>query len=253
MVARSTLRFALALALVLVALPALSQDGSDTAHATIEISGHGGGRTEADVTPALRRMRTALARCASAGREASGAEVRVSLDVASTGRMTVTQVGDSSAVAFQTCVVGALARVRLAAGEAGTVELRVGWHEPRGYGTATLGGFHSRRSSLPDHPRAERAVAPYPDDQIAAVAQAHDAEVRHCFASELAHRPDVSGTIRLRFTIGLDGAVSSAAVEHDEIHVPAVSECLITHLSAWTFPAPTTGEPAVVTHAFALR
>jgi hypothetical protein len=233
---------------------AVAQDrGRDTAHATIEVSGSTGGRTEADVTPALTRMRTALARCAEQGRSASGGEVQIALDVAANGRATVAPVGDSAAVAFQTCIVGALARVRLAAGEPGTVRLRIGWHEPRAYGTATFGGFHGRSSSLPEHPRAEREALPYPDAQIAAVAHEHDAEVHHCFASELTHRPDVAGTIRLRFTIGLDGTVSDASVEHDDVHVAAINACLVARLSSWTFPAPTTGAPATVTHAFALR
>ncbi len=253
MTARAS-RAALLIALATLASisTALAQHG-DTAHATVEVAHTSGGRTEADVTPALARMRSALARCADRGREASGNEVRVSLDVAASGRATAAPVGDSGAVAFQTCVVSALARVRLAAGEAGTIELRVGWYEPRGYGTATLGGFHSRSSSLPSHPRVERAPDPYPDAQISAVAQEHNAEVRHCFASELTHRPDIAGTIRLRFTIGLDGTVSDAAIESDELRVAAVNECLLARVAAWTFPAPTTGAPATVTHAFALR
>lgn len=251
MTARAALLLLLCVGSIATLSTALAQD--DTAHATIEVAGHSGGRTEADVTPALRRLRTALARCAEQGREASGNEVRVSLAVAENGRATASPIGDSAAVAFQACVIGALARVRLAAGDEGTIELRIGWHEPRSYGTGALGGFHSRSSSLPSHPRAERAVAPYPEEQISTVAQAHDAEVRHCFASELAHRPDVAGTIRLRFTIGLDGTVSGATIDSDDIHVPAVSECLMARIATWTFPAPTTGAPATVTHAFALR
>ena len=225
----------------------------DAAHATIEVAGTRGGRTEADVTPVLARMRTLLARCATQGEAASGNEVRVALEVAENGRPTVAPIGDSAAVAFQTCVVSALARVRLAAGEAGSIQLRIGWHEPRGYGTASIGGFHARSSSLPEHARHEHEAAPYPEAQVAAIVQAHDAEVRHCFASELAHRPDVSGTVRVRFTIGLDGAVSNAVVASDDVHLPAIDQCLVARVAAWTFPAPTSGAPATVTHAFALR
>lgn len=231
--------------------PARAQ--SDTEHASVEVSDHGGGRTEADVTPQLSRIRTSLARCREQGRASSGAEVRVRLTVAESGRVTAAPVGDSSAVSFQTCVVGALGRLRLRAGEEGTVDLTVLWHEPRAYGTGALGGFHSRRSSLPDHPRAERDVAPYPDAQISEVVQSHDAEVRHCFASELEHRPDVTGSVEIQFTIGLDGVVSNATVQNDEIHVPAVNECLLGRLATWTFPAPTTGQPATVTHQFSIR
>ncbi len=248
-----SLRAWVALALTsAITVSALAQD-RDTAHANVEVGACGGGRSAADVTPALARIRTALARCAEQGRNASGNEVRVTLAIAENGRVSAAPIGDSAAPAFQTCVVGALPRVRLAPGETGTIELRVSWHEPRGYGTATLGGFHSRSSSLPEHARAERAAPPYPDAQVTSVAQAHDAEVRHCFASELAHRPDVAGTIELRFTIGLDGSVASASVANDDVHVPAINECLIARVQSWTFPAPTSGEAATVTHAFALR
>lgn len=247
------------IASLFVLVAGVAAQDSGAAHASVEVGATSGGRSEADVRPVLATLRRSLARCGRDAESAHGAEVRVSLDVAASGRATATEIPDAGApvpdpaAAFRACVARALARTRLAAGESGTVQLRVGWVEARGYGTATLGGFHSRGSSLPGGMRAEAARPPYPQAQVTAVAQEHATEVRHCFDSALAHRPDVSGSVHVEITIGVDGAVTHTEVESDGVHTPAITACLLARVATWTFPAPSDGQPATVTHIFALR
>src|SRR6185369_1621366 len=131
--------------LTLLAARVAAQD-SGAAHASVEVGTTAGGRSEADVRPVLAALRRALGRCAHDAESAHGAEVRVSLDVAASGRATATEIPDAGApvpdpaAGFRACVVRAVGRTHFAAGESGTIQLRVGWVEARGYGTATLGG-----------------------------------------------------------------------------------------------------------------
>ena len=244
---------------------AVEEDDSPEA-ASVRVASVGGGRTRAEADAILARSVELLARCAAQGRAARGArDVRVRLEVAASGRAsTLAIVGDGDPrtpqyLAWRDCAVRALARSRLARGEAGTIDLFVRWHVPRDREPPVVGGLRGRAGggSLPSHMRgdpAAREVAPaYPREELQRVAREHAPEVRSCYDAGLAVRPDLHGTITVRFTITTEGTVSSAEVATDDMRMPSVGECVVGRMRSWTFPAPPSGEAAEVTHPFVFR
>lgn len=242
----------------------LEEDDSPEA-ATVRVASVGGGRTRGEADAILERSVELLARCASEGRAARGApDVRVRLEVAASGRAsTLAIVGDGDPrtpqyLAWRDCAVRSLSRSRLARGQAGTIDLFVRWHVPRDREPPVVGGLRGRPGGgPPSHMRSDPASRPvavaYPREELQRVAREHASEVRSCYDAGLAVRPDLHGTITVRFTITTEGRVASAEVATDDMRMPSVGECVIGRLRAWTFPAPPSGEAAEVTHPFVFR
>lgn len=77
----------------------------------------------------------------------------------------------------------------------------------------------------------------------------HTNAVRHCYEAELARRPDLSGRVAIRFVIGQDGTVVSAAVAESSVESPSVGQCVAGAIRRIGFPPPGVGV-VVVTYPF---
>ena len=75
---------------------------------------------------------------------------------------------------------------------------------------------------------------------------------RACFAAALAERPDLNGTVVVRFLVTPEGAVRDSTVVSDDTGQPRVASCLLRRVQAWTFPSPGEVE-AQATYPFVLR
>lgn len=93
-------------------------------------------------------------------------------------------------------------------------------------------------------------AAEYPQESVRRVVHEHTAPITHCYETARVEHPRAAGTLRVRFTIGADGHVTAAAADLDEPGVPSLTECVLTQLRGWEFPAPAGGTPAEVLYPF---
>lgn len=93
-------------------------------------------------------------------------------------------------------------------------------------------------------------VAEYPQESVRRTVHEHMAPVTHCYETARATHPRAAGTIRVRFTIGVDGHVSAAAADMDEPGVPSLTTCVVDALRSWVFPVPASGVAAEVVYPF---
>lgn len=106
-------------------------------------------------------------------------------------------------------------------------------------------------AATPDmHVDHAAVVAEYPQENVRRVAHEHTGPIAHCYELARAEHPRAAGTIRVRFTIGVDGHVTAAAADMDEPGVPSLTTCVVDALQSWTFPVPPSGAPADVVYPF---
>jgi hypothetical protein len=71
-------------------------------------------------------------------------------------------------------------------------------------------------------------------------------KLQYCYEKELLAKPEISGTVTLRFTIGGDGHVTGATATGVD---PEVASCEQSIIAAMELPKPTDGKPVAVTAA----
>lgn len=76
------------------------------------------------------------------------------------------------------------------------------------------------------------------------------AEVTQCYNRVLRSDPDMSGIIKLRWSILSSGNVGNVEILMNRISVLAVSECLKNRVKNWKFPAPKDGQEISVEYSF---
>lgn len=94
------------------------------------------------------------------------------------------------------------------------------------------------------------------------VVRRHVVQVRGCYDAQLGHAPDLAGRVTVRWVIGVDGAVSDAALESSTLasaiaddggaSALAVGTCIVETVGTWSFPAPE-GAPVHVSYPFVLE
>ncbi len=248
------------------AAPAQAQERAVPERAAVRVAATEGSRTRAEAEGLLVRASEAAGRCDDEARASGGREIRVRLEVARNGQVsTLAIVGrrdpaDDAFLAWRDCAVRALTRLRLpAAAGAGTIDLLLRWEraDAREAAEPSAGLAARDGTALPE--TAQRVQAPavvrvpeYPNLQVRRVAREHTDEVRACFAAALADRPDLNGTVMVRFLVTPAGAVRDLAVLADDTGQPRVAACLLRRVQAWTFPSPGEVE-AQATYPFVLR
>lgn len=88
---------------------------------------------------------------------------------------------------------------------------------------------------------------------IRRVVQEHASQVRYCYEKELNLSPGLWGKISIRWMIGPDGKVKSAAIAESSMHSNAVETCLTNRVLGWTFPSPKGGGSVVVNYPFVFK
>jgi hypothetical protein len=89
-------------------------------------------------------------------------------------------------------------------------------------------------------PAAPSPAAPPPGAIQDKVATAYMPALRRCYEQALKRDgPGTSGAFALRFTVGKDGRVTHATVEHHARagDSPRLRACLVSRMQAWRFPA----------------
>jgi TonB family protein len=86
--------------------------------------------------------------------------------------------------------------------------------------------------------------------QVEREVRARMSAVRACHARRLPHRPDLSGSLVVRWMITETGTASDVAVERDGVGDGELAACVTQLISRWRFPAPA-GGPVSVSHTFA--
>ncbi|MFK7985117.1 MAG: TonB family protein [Sandaracinaceae bacterium] len=121
-----------------------------------------------------------------------------------------------------------------------------------GYGRGA-GGLQGRSAAIPRIRTGTAEVrGSLAREVIRRVIRRHINEVRFCYEQELNARPDLTGRVSVRFTIGPTGAVQDSSVSSSTLSNARVEQCIAQALRRWRFPAPPGGGVVVVTYPFVL-
>lgn len=90
-------------------------------------------------------------------------------------------------------------------------------------------------------------------DLIRRVIHSHRDQIRYCYESRLLAHPGLHGRLTVRFIIGREGRVGTAAMVDDTVHEPALTRCVMARLKTWQFPRPKGGGVGIVTYPFAFE
>ena len=135
-------------------------------------------------------------------------------------------------------------------GSIGTIGHGSGTGTGQGYGAGMgrLGG--SRSGKAPQVRVGATAISGrLPPEVIQRIVRQHLGRIRLCYENGLRSKPDLAGRVVVRFVIGQDGAVSSAADGGSELPDAAVVSCVVRASQALSFPAPE-GGIVTVTYPF---
>jgi len=69
--------------------------------------------------------------------------------------------------------------------------------------------------------------------------------IRWCYEQQLRLDPQLQGKVNVRFTIGVDGKVSSVEIIKSTLGNPDVESCMVRRIKRWRFPPPKEGEVVV--------
>lgn len=120
-----------------------------------------------------------------------------------------------------------------------------------GYGKLALTGS-TGASAIPLG--TEASVAKGLDrDQIAAVINRNQGQVRFCYEQGLQSDPALNGRVAVDFTIGGNGLVKEAHIQSTTLNAKSVEDCLVMRLKSWKFPLPDGGVDVKVSYPFNLR
>lgn len=120
-----------------------------------------------------------------------------------------------------------------------------------GYGKLALTGS-TGVSAIPLG--AEASVAKGLDrDQIAAVINRNQGQVRFCYEQGLQSDATLNGRVAVDFTIGGNGMVKEASVASTTLKAKTVEDCIVMRLKSWKFPLPDGGVDVKVSYPFTLR
>ena len=114
-----------------------------------------------------------------------------------------------------------------------------------GSGSGRLGGSH--RSSSPKIRMGMTSVSGrLPPEIIQRIVRQNFGRFRFCYERGLMRKPDLQGRVAVRFLIGRDGAVSSAANGGSDLPDAEVVTCVVNSFRALSFPQPEGGVVTVV-------
>ena len=91
-----------------------------------------------------------------------------------------------------------------------------------------------------------------PPEVISRVVRSHLGEVRRCYEAALGKSVDLRGTVKIKFTIGADGNVLSAADDGSQFASPDTIECIRAAVRRFSFPRPE-GGTVIVVYPFVLE
>lgn len=81
--------------------------------------------------------------------------------------------------------------------------------------------------------------------QVRGIIRSRVGAIRHCYEMQLKVNPSLKGTIRVQFTIGASGSVSSCSVLSNSMGNTLVADCVCRRVRRWRFPPPEEGSVTV--------
>lgn len=135
-------------------------------------------------------------------------------------------------------------------GSIGTIGHGAGTGTGAGFGSG-MGRLGSSRSAKAPQVRlgAPASTGRLPPEVIRRIVRQNLGRMRLCYENGLRTKPDLAGRVAVKFVIGSDGAVSSAADGGSDLPDAAVISCVVRSFQSLSFPAP---EGGVVTVSYPL-
>ncbi|MGO8997024.1 MAG: AgmX/PglI C-terminal domain-containing protein [Polyangiaceae bacterium] len=130
-----------------------------------------------------------------------------------------------------------------AAGRPRAMNVNLSVVKPRGAGDPLGPGKSLREGALVADPLSTGSLAP---KEIQGIVRQHFGALRECYEQGLARSATLTGTARVKFTIALDGTVSSAADEGSTLPDAQAVACIVHEFQKLSFPAPRGGVVTVV-------
>ncbi|MBC7386863.1 MAG: AgmX/PglI C-terminal domain-containing protein [Cryobacterium sp.] len=90
-------------------------------------------------------------------------------------------------------------------------------------------------------------------EQVARVVNAHMNEIRYCYDSAKLRASDLSGTVKMKFSIGAPGDVQTASVGSSTVGNRDLHDCLAGRIKNWRFPKPKGGVTVATTFPFMFK
>ena len=75
-------------------------------------------------------------------------------------------------------------------------------------------------------------------------------QIRHCYEQLLQRSPSAAGKVKVAFTVGPDGRVTTANVADSSISDSVLTGCIAGQVQRWKFPQPRGGAPVNVSYPF---
>ncbi len=135
-------------------------------------------------------------------------------------------------------------------------------HGAGGYGTKGKGGGQAGYGKMTLVGSAGAAALPLgrealvegglDRDMIAEIINRNMGQIRYCYEQGLQGEPKLAGRVAVRFTIGGNGIVTTAGVDHSTLNSQMVENCMLAHLRTWKFPLPERGLAVHVAYPFSL-
>ena len=90
-------------------------------------------------------------------------------------------------------------------------------------------------------------------DQIEDVIMRHMGQITYCYEQGLQVKPQLSGTVSVKWIINESGRVQVANVGHTSLRSNQVESCMVSKIASWKFPQPTGHVSVRVSYPFVLR
>ena len=78
-------------------------------------------------------------------------------------------------------------------------------------------------------------------------------QIKYCYERELTRTPGLNGKVQVKFVIGANGHVQTAAVAESTMKNKAVESCIRGKVKGWLFPKPKGGGIVIVTYPFIFK
>ncbi|MBN2695282.1 FHA domain-containing protein [bacterium] len=99
----------------------------------------------------------------------------------------------------------------------------------------------------------DRIVGSLTESQIKSVVNKNISQIRYCYEHELMRKPELSGSITVKWKINPQGEVILVNIEGGTLKDSAVQKCIINKIKKWSFPEPVGGGSAIVIFPFNFR
>jgi TonB family protein len=79
------------------------------------------------------------------------------------------------------------------------------------------------------------------NESLLAVVRRYAPGIQYCYDNELKKNPGLRGKLVVALTVEASGAVSDARIVEDSLNSPTVTQCALSQIRGWQFPAIASG------------